>query len=306
MHQREGAGAVGRFDHAGPKAALADQRRLLVAGDPGDRDRRAEQLGCRLAEIGGGVASLGQQRPRNVEPGEQLRIPFEAVQVEQHRARCVGDVGLVPRTAGQPPQEERVDRAEGDVAGDRPLAQPRNGVEQPADFRCRKIGVDDEARALGDRLGKSLRAPALADRRGAAVLPDDGVVHRLAAGALPQNRRLALVGDADRGDGRGRCRDRLAAGGDHCLPDFLGIVLDPAGLRIDLAQLTAGDVVDRARRIEQDRAGAGGALVDRENQVSRFLSPSNRHQALPLESPNRYRVIVFAGTECRTRQFIAS
>ena len=46
---------------------------------------------------------------------------------------------------------------------------------------------------------------------GAGVLPDDGVGDRLAARLLPHHRRLALVGDADRGDvGGARARLRPA------------------------------------------------------------------------------------------------
>ncbi len=90
-------------------------------------------------------------------------------------------------------------------------AQPGDRVEQPADFRRREIRVDDEAGATGDRLGVAGGAPCAAERLGAPVLPDDRVVHRAAGGALPQHRRLALVGDADRGD-------RLALRGDRSPP----------------------------------------------------------------------------------------
>ena len=35
VHEREAAGAVGVLGHAGAEAGLAEQRRLLVAGDAG-------------------------------------------------------------------------------------------------------------------------------------------------------------------------------------------------------------------------------------------------------------------------------
>ena len=50
IEQREAAGAVGRFHHAGLEAGLADGRRLLVAGDAANRDRarrRAPARSCR-------------------------------------------------------------------------------------------------------------------------------------------------------------------------------------------------------------------------------------------------------------------
>jgi hypothetical protein len=39
-------------------------------------------------------------------------------------------------------------------------------------------------------------------------------------------------------------------------------VLDPAGLRIDLAELALRDARGRAFLVEQDRARAGGALIE--------------------------------------------
>ncbi len=73
-----------------------------------------------------------------------------------------------------------------------------------------------------------------ADIRGAAILPDDGAMHGLAGGAVPHDRGLALVGDADGGDvARGDIgfAQRLAAGGDGGGPDVLRLMLDPAGGR---------------------------------------------------------------------------
>ncbi len=108
----------------------------------------------------------------------------------------------------------------------------------------------------------------LAPARGAAVLPDDGVVDRFAGGAIPQHRRLALVGDGYGGDvggiqaGRveGRCRGR-----DLGRPDLPGVVLDPAGPRKDLAELLLAEAPDVAVAVEDDGAGAGGALVEGED-----------------------------------------
>ena len=45
-------------------------------------------------------------------------------------------------------------------------------------------------------------------------------------------------------------------------PDFLRIVLDPAGMRIDLPQLLLGAGDRRERRVEHDGARRGRALVD--------------------------------------------
>src|SRR5205809_937141 len=64
VHEQEAAGAVGVLRVAAGEARLAEQRRLLVAEDAGDRppaDRRAGRLAIGLA----GGADLRQQSARD-------------------------------------------------------------------------------------------------------------------------------------------------------------------------------------------------------------------------------------------------
>ena len=56
----------------------------------------------------------------------------------------------------------------------------------------------------------SARVQFAAAIRRATVLPYDGVVERHAAAPIPQHRRLALIGDADRGDGSALFRANAA------------------------------------------------------------------------------------------------
>ena len=72
------------------------------------------------------------------------------------------------------------------------------------------------------------------------VLPDDGVVNRLAGAAVPEHRGFTLVGDAQCADVAGfqmglvqrlTCRDQLGA------PDLQRVVFHPAGPRVNLRQL---------------------------------------------------------------------
>ena len=56
----------------------------------------------------------------------------------------------------------------------------------------------------------------------------------------------------------------LARDGQLRVPDLLGIVLHPAGLRIDLAELALRHRDDATLRVEHDAARAGGALVEGE------------------------------------------
>src|SRR6185295_15514573 len=78
----------------------------------------------------------------------------------------------------------------------------------------------------------------------ARVLPHDRVGERAPALALPQNDRLALVGDADRGHvaGSGACRSqRLVDARAAALQDLAGVMLDPPRARRDLAVLLLRD-----------------------------------------------------------------
>ncbi len=200
VHQQEAAGAVGVLRHARLEAALPEGRRLLVAGDAGDRDRGAEQLGIGLAQDAARRLHLGQHRARHVEDVEQLVVPVELVDVEQQRAARVRDVGGVDAPAGQAPQQEAVDGAGEDLAVAGARAQALVAVEQMLDLGAREVGVDHQAGLLLEQRLQTVGLESIADRRGDAALPHDRVRHRTPGRALPQHHRLALIGDADRGD----------------------------------------------------------------------------------------------------------
>src|SRR5207248_2994709 len=80
------------------------------------RDCIAEQFGQGRAEIVAGWADLRKQRARYAERLAQLLVPGKTVQIEQHRPRRVRDIARMQSSAGQPPQQKAVDRAESDIA----------------------------------------------------------------------------------------------------------------------------------------------------------------------------------------------
>jgi hypothetical protein len=49
-------------------------------------------------------------------------------------------------------------------------------------------------------------------------------------------------------------------------PDLGGIVLDPAGLRIQLPEFPLGERAHLAGMIEEEGAGTGRALIEREDE----------------------------------------
>ena len=88
---------------------------------------------------------------------------------------------------------------------------------------------------------------------GPAALPHDGAVDRLGCRAVPDNGRLALVGDTDCGD-----IFRSRACPDHCFlgdeilggPDFIRIMFDPARMGVMLCEFFLGDRAHLALFIE--------------------------------------------------------
>ena len=130
---------------------------------------------------------------------------------------------------------------------------------------------------------------SLAEVRRAAVLPDDRVVDGLAGLAIPHDRRLPLVGDADGRDVARpelRAAERLGRHGDLRRPDLAGVVLNPARPGEDLLELLLADGEDGAVVIEDDGTRAGRALVEGEDvrHVGRLRTAAGGRQpaAAPL------------------------
>ncbi len=188
--------------------------------------------------------------------------------VEQQAAAGIGGVARMHLATGQPPQQEAFDGAGGERALLRRAPAAGHVIEDPGDLGAGEIRIEDQAGLGRDRLLVPGAPQFITALGGAAILPDDGIVDRLAGGAIPHHRGLALVGDADAGQRRGAelgAGQRRAADLDRRRPDLLGIVLDPTRLGKDLRQLFLCRCHRPARGIEHDGPRAGGALVDGED-----------------------------------------
>ena len=156
-------------------------------------------------------------------------------------------VTSVTCSAGEIPDQPGVDRAEREVARLGTPARARHVVEQPAQLQAAEVAGERQAGLRAEPVLAAVARILRHQRIDARVLPDERVVQRRAGGAVPDHRRLALVGDADRGKVAGRQARAAQRRGDDRLgvaPDLDRVVLDPAGLRIDLRVLLlrAGDV----------------------------------------------------------------
>ena len=206
------AGAEGDLGRAGGDAALADERRLLVADDAADQ-RRAGQGGG-LADGAARVDEGGHGRQGDAELLEHGVVPAGGVGGEQAGDAGVADVGGVDLALGEVPDDPGVDRADAEVAA----AVGVGPVEQVGDLGGRLVGGEAQALALPDQ--------AVGD--GAQVLPAEAGGDGHAGGPLPDDGGGPLVGDADAVDraGLGQAATGHGEGGVGHLP---GVELDQPG-----------------------------------------------------------------------------
>ena len=267
VHQQKATGAVGVLGLALAKAALSEQRSLLVTGNAGHRDLHTAQVGGAVDLAG--IGHAGQNAARNIQRFEQGVVPVQRADVIQHGAAGVGAVGDVHSAAGQLPDQPCVHSAEQDLSCLGPLPCTGHIVQDPLDLRCGEIGIGHQTGVLPDVVCHAgLLLQFIYQRCRASALPDDGVVDRAAGGLFPQDGGLPLVGDANGGD----VVDIDAALGHHFVhdpilggPDLHGVVLHPALLRIDLLKLALLHCNDVLLIVEQDGTATGGSLIQRQN-----------------------------------------
>ncbi len=144
---------------------------------------------------------------------------------------------------------------------------PFHIVQNPFDLGGGKIGVHHQTGIFPDILFHFFICfDGIADIGGAPALPDNGVVYRTAADLVPDNGSFPLVGDADGGKIPGRdvrpfnCLLGHAALG---CPDFNGVMLHPAGLRVYLFKFLLGHCNDAAPMVKEYGPGTGCPLIQR-------------------------------------------
>ena len=160
--------------------------------------------------------------------------------VVEHRATCVGDVGGVHEATREHPYEPGVHGAEEQLACIRPLAGAGDVSQDPRDLAGREVRIGEKSRLGANPIADLGRPADLVDeRRRAPALPYDGVIDGLACGGIPHDGGLALVVDADGINLRRRETVPVHEFGERAdlrEEDVLRVVLDPAGLWEDLLE----------------------------------------------------------------------
>ncbi len=185
------------------EAGLPEQRRLLVAERGGHRHAVQDTALDRAVHLGGGAdlgrISAGTSMDWRILSSHSMVWRF----ISMVREALVTSETCRPPidAAGQVPDDPGVHGAEEDLAafGAR-AAQALDVVEQPAGLRAGEAGRQRQARLAAEAVLADALRRAPAQAVGAGVLPDDRVVDRLTGVPVPQQRGLALVGDADRLD----------------------------------------------------------------------------------------------------------
>ena len=150
----------------------------------------------------------------------------------------------------------------------RPRASTGRRVKDRRYFGAREIRIEQEACLSADERFVSRRLQSITGVGSPAILPDDRAMHRPPARALPHQRGLALICNADPGEvtrrysGSGKRKATCLENGP---PEIFGIVLHPAGAGEVLRKFLLPDASDVELGIEHDRSRRGRALVNGEN-----------------------------------------
>ena len=240
IHQHKAARAIGIFCFAGCKAGLSEQRTLLITCSAGDRNRCLKQLGIGGAVYATGGLNLRQHLARNAQNSQDFVIPLQSMNIKH---QCTGSIGIIRNmnlTAGQLPDNPAVNSTEQQLACFRTLACMRYVFQNPVQFGTGEISIQNQACLFAEHIGIATDFQQITVFCGTTALPDNRLADRTTGVLVPHYGSFALIRNTDSGN-VSRSNIQLA----HCLvhqaylgsPDFLGIVLHPACLRIILRKL---------------------------------------------------------------------
>lgn len=188
--------------------------------------------------------------------------------IEHQGTAGIGGVGHMPPSLGEIPDQPGIHRAEQQFPRLGLLSGPRNSIQNPADLGSRKVGIQNQTGLLGKNFRPARRTKLVAETGRAAILPDYGVAYGSAGAAIPDERGLALIRDTHGRDlrsvysGLGETTGRYIG---LTVEQFIGIVLHPARLGIQLGELLLRHLNNVAATIKKNGSRAGRSLIQCEN-----------------------------------------
>ena len=268
VHQHKAACTIGVLRLTGSKAGLSEESALLVACCTGDRNLHLKQLGVSRTVNTARRLNLRQHRLRNAQHRQNFFIPLQRVNIEHQGTRCVGIIRYVYLASGQLPDNPAVNRAEQQLACFCLLLRLRHILQNPMQLGAGKICVQHKAGLFTEHICVAADFQQVAILRSTAALPNNRLADRAACFLIPNHSRLTLIRDADAGNIRRsdvELAHRLIHQANLRRPDFLSIMLNPAGLRIILRKLLLRYTADFALLIKKNAAAARSAQVQSHN-----------------------------------------
>ena len=263
--ERKAAGTVSVLGKTGAETGLASQSGLLVTGDAADGNRCPQQRGGDRSHAAAGGHDAGQHGAGYVENAQQFVVPVARFQIHEHGAGSVGVVGDVDFAGGQIPDQPGIDVAEEQFAVAGTFHGTGYVVEDPADLAPGKVRINYQACLRLHEATIERLLQLIAEVSSPATLPNNRRSNGFAGLLVPDNGRLALIGNPAGGDVAGR-NTNLRQGGPGgfqlCPPDGHRVLLHPARMRVETVERyrVHGDTFTAL--IVKSGAGAGGSFVE--------------------------------------------
>ena len=259
--------AVCHFARACIEAHLTNQGTMRIAQHAGNLNGLFKKTFHRCRAVAGIAGTrFGKHRSRNAGCLEQLVVPHQPVDIEDHGATRVGIIGRKRLSPCQFPHQPAIDGSNQEFASICLGTRAWNVVENPANLACAKVGVNLEACMLLDELLHAWHlAPLTAKLSAARILPHKGMADWSTCLLVPCHDGLTLIGN----------RQRIVVGiqfptfeqqadGPNRVPiDFFRIVLHPSCLRVILLVCHRRTRQEPALFVEEQRLGSRCALVNR-------------------------------------------
>ncbi len=136
---------------------------------------------------------------------QDLFVPFKGIQIHEHGSTGICHLGdMVPAVGptGEPPNKPGFHRPKKGLASLCRGAGFRDVVQDPFNFRPRKIGGDGQTGFVPEPILAALPGKLITDFAGAGALPYNGVGERIARIFVPDYGGFPLIGDTDGGQFR--------------------------------------------------------------------------------------------------------